>query len=217
MLLSLLVTLTLAASPSRSTLSGLAMSLSGINPSVFALAIKSRDCAVARGLATNSGRIAIIDYSRPSTSRRLWVFDLKSNQPRLLFSEFVAHGSGSGGNLSTSFSNLPGSLKSSLGLFSAAETYVGHDGYSLRLDGLEPGINNHARARDIVMHPASYVDPTLTRGEGRLGRSQGCPALRPVVSRAIIDSLKRGLIFSYYPDRQWLNSSRLFSCSRISS
>jgi hypothetical protein len=155
--------------------------------------------------------MAVIDYSRPSTQPRLWVFDL--DQSRLLYSEYVAHGRDSGENLAHAFSNRDGSAQSSLGLFTTAETYVGHNGYSLRMDGLEPGINDNARDRSIVMHGASYVDPLQALRQGRLGRSLGCPALRPSVAHAVIDSLKQGqMLFAYYPDKQWMASSHLLDC-----
>ncbi|HZV24140.1 MAG TPA: murein L,D-transpeptidase catalytic domain family protein, partial [Luteimonas sp.] len=92
-------------------------------------------------------------------------------------------------------------------------TYVGDNGYSLRLDGLEPGINDHARDRALVMHGAWYVDPRLARTQGRIGRSLGCPALRPTVAHALIDTLKQGqLLFAYYPDARWLRESPLLHC-----
>jgi hypothetical protein len=154
----------------------------------------------------------VIDYSRPSTQPRLWVFDL--GQPRLLYDEYVAHGRGSGDNFAERFSNDEGSLESSLGLFATAETYIGDNGYSLRMDGLEPGINDHARSRLLVMHGAWYVDPLLALKQGRLGRSYGCPALRPQVAHAVIDSLKQGqLLFAYYPDRAWLAHSHFLDCT----
>ena len=153
----------------------------------------------------------MIDYSRPSTEQRLWVFDLA--RERLLYSEFVAHGRNTGGNLASRFSNVEGSLQSSLGLFRTAETYDGENGYSLRMDGLEPGVNDLARPRAIVMHGAWYVDPLKAMAQGRLGRSLGCPALRPQVARAVIDALKQGqMLFAYYPDRQWLSTSRYLGC-----
>lgn len=187
------------------------------DPAVLALALEARECAAAAGVAAPSSRLAVIDYSRPSTERRLWVFDL--DQSRLLYSEHVAHGQGSGENLTRAFSNRDGSHQSSLGLFSTAETYVGGNGYSLRMDGLEPGINDKARERLIVMHGAPYVNPGQALRQGRLGRSFGCPAVRPEVAREVIDSLKQGqMVFAYYPDPQWLSSSRFLGCeSRVAA
>ena len=181
------------------------------DPTVLDLALKARTCAIRRGVATADSRLAVIDYSRPSTEQRLWVFDMR--QPRLLFDEYVAHGKGSGENFAQHFSNDDGSLQSSLGLFSTAETYEGDNGYSLRMDGLEPGVNDHARARLLVMHGAWYVDPLLALKEGRIGRSYGCPALRPQIAREVIDTLKQGqLLFAYFPDRDWLAHSRFLDC-----
>ncbi|HEX2595652.1 MAG TPA: murein L,D-transpeptidase catalytic domain family protein [Luteimonas sp.] len=180
------------------------------DPAVLALALRARRCAAGAEVGTGS-TLGVIDYSRPSTQRRLWVFDMAA--PRLLYSEYVAHGRGSGENLARHFSNDDGSLQSSLGLFRTAETYVGDNGYSLRLDGLEPGVNDHARDRALVMHGAWYVDPALAATQGRIGRSLGCPALRPTVAHALIDSLKQGqLLFAYYPDAQWLQDSRFLHC-----
>ena len=191
-----------------SLLAALSAAAPEADPAVLALALRARGCAIDAGPAP---RLAVIDYSRPSTQRRLWVFDLQ--QPRLLYSEYVAHGRNSGENLATRFSNREGSLQSSLGLFRTAETYDGDNGYSLRMDGLEPGINDRARDRALVMHGAWYVDPLQALKQGRLGRSLGCPALRPQVAHALIDSIKQGqLLFAYYPDRDWLARSRLLGC-----
>jgi hypothetical protein len=191
-----------------SLLATLSAAAPAADPAVLALALRARSCAIDAATAT---RLAVIDYSRPSTQQRLWVFDLR--QPRLLYSEYVAHGRNSGENLATRFSNRDGSLQSSLGLFRTAETYDGDNGYSLRMDGLEPGINDRARDRALVMHGAWYVDPLQALKQGRLGRSLGCPALRPQVAHALIDTLKDGqLLFAYYPDRDWLAHSRLLGC-----
>jgi hypothetical protein len=157
---------------------------------VLERALAARDCAVARGLAGAGERLAVIDYARPSTEPRLWVFDLEG--PSLLFVEHVAHGRGSGENLAQQFSNRDGSHQSSLGLFRTGETYEGGNGYSLRLDGLEPGLNDRARERAIVMHGATYVDPLQALRQGRLGRSFGCPAVRTAVARPLIDAIKQG-------------------------
>lgn len=181
------------------------------DPQVLRMALQAQQCAAQRGEVAFGGRLAVIDYSVPSTQRRLWVFDL--SREALLYSEHVAHGRNTGENHATRFSNVEGSLQSSLGLFRTAETYVGENGYSMRMDGLEPGVNDLARPRAIVMHGAWYVDPLQALRQGRLGRSLGCPAVRPQVARAVIDTLKQGqLLFAYYPDRRWLDSSRYLDC-----
>lgn len=181
------------------------------DPQVLALALESAECASASGTIPAPRRLAVIDYSRPSTERRLWVFDLSA--PRVLYTEYVAHGRASGENLPTAFSNLDSSHQSSLGLFATAEVYTGHNGVSMRMDGLEPGFNDHARDRAIVMHGANYVDPQMAQRQGRLGRSYGCPAVRPAVAEGMIDALKDGqLVFAYYPDQQWLTQSKFFRC-----
>ena len=138
---------------------------------VVTLALEARDCATELGAAPPAIRLAVVDYSRPSTERRLWLFDLQSQ--RLLHDEYVAHGRGSGENFAHTFSNAEGSHQSSLGLFLTEGTYTGGNGYSLRLDGLEPGTNDHARDRLIVMHGADYVNPLQALRQGRLGRSFG--------------------------------------------
>ena len=179
---------------------------------VLALALAARECAVDSGEVEADSRLAVIDYSLPSTRRRLWVFDVDGG--KLLHHELVAHGRGSGDNYATSFSNQADSHQTSLGLFRTAETYIGGNGYSMRLDGLEPGVNDNARARAIVMHGAWYVDPAMAAKQGRLGRSYGCPALREQVARVVIDELKdRNLLFSYADNAAWLQRSRDFACS----
>ena len=137
--------------------------------------------------------------------------DLRSHA--LLFHELVAHGKGSGENLAQHFSDDMDSHQSSLGLFVARDTYIGNNGYSLRLDGLEPGFNSRARERAIVMHGASYVDAGFAAKQGRLGRSWGCPALREAVAHNVIDVVRGGgVIFAYYPDQAWLQRSRFLHC-----
>jgi len=188
----------------------LALAAPDADPDVLQLAQQAMACAVAAGMPS-SERLAVIDYSRPSTTPRLWIFDL--GQRTLLFHELVAHGRNSGDNITTTFSNQPGSNASSLGLFVGQETYEGEHGYSMRMDGLEPGFNDKARERYIVMHGASYVDEAVSEKLGRLGRSLGCPAVRSGVAHRIIDTLKGGqFVFSYYPDAQWLSESRFLNC-----
>jgi len=150
--------------------------------------------------------LTIIDYSRPSTEKRLFVIDLIDQ--KLLFNTLIAHGKNSGENLATVFSNVPESKTSSLGFFITAETYMGGNGYSLRLDGIEKGINHNARKRDIVIHKADYVSTDFIEKEGRLGRSWGCPALPNEISKKIIDTIKEGTcIFIYGNDKYYLEKS----------
>ena len=178
---------------------------------VLALALEARECASQSLGQAPSPRLAVIDYSLPSTKPRLWVFDLENKT--LLFREVVAHGQGTGENMARNFSNRDGSHQTSLGLFRTGETYQGGNGYSLRMQGLEPGINDKAMSRAIVMHGAPYVNVQAALKQGRLGRSWGCPAVRPEVARQVIDSLKNGqMIFSYYPDTNWLAKSPFIKC-----
>ncbi|HEY5804597.1 MAG TPA: murein L,D-transpeptidase catalytic domain family protein [Lysobacter sp.] len=183
----------------------------GADPKVLDLAQAAMQCAQASGVGAAARRLAVIDYSRPSLLPRLWVFDLAAG--KLLYEEVVAHGQGSGDNLATRFSNRDGSHQSSLGLFVTADTYTGKNGYSLRMQGLEPGVNDAAMARAIVMHGAPYVDAAQGKRIGRLGRSWGCPAVRNAVARPMIDLLKGGqFVFSYFPDQAWLARSALLNC-----
>jgi len=181
-----------------------------LRPEVLELALAAYARAEERG-DVQRPRLTVIDYELPSYSKRLWVIDMTSG--RVLHEEWVAHGmgspTGSGGDMerAVSFSNQCGTKKSSLGLFRTAETYQGQHGYSLRLDGLEHGVNDAARERTIVVHPADYV--TSERAEQRMvGRSWGCPAVRPTVSRQLIDDIKDGsLVFTYFPESSWLQRS----------
>lgn len=177
---------------------------------VLQKAINAMNCAVSGGLRP-AQRLAVIDFSRPSSEPRLWIFDL--NKRELILEDLVAHGQNSGDNHATAFSNVVGSYQSSLGLFRTQESYFGRHGYSLRLDGLEPGINDRARERAIVIHAADYVDASWVERQGRIGRSQGCPAVNPQVAELVVDNLKGGqFMFSYYPDQTWLQESAYLNC-----
>ena len=181
-----------------------------LNPTVLKSALNAVQCAVSSG-DRQATHLAVIDYSQPSTARRLWIFDLSKRT--LVLRDLVAHGQKSGENFATQFSNRMGSYQSSLGLFRTQESYEGSHGYSLRMDGLEPGFNDRARDRDIVIHAADYVNPLWSERQGRIGRSQGCPAVRPQVARQVIDKLKDGqFMFAWYPDQRWLKSSAYLNC-----
>lgn len=183
----------------------------GVSLQVLNLALRAVMCASQLGAITTAPlTLTLIDYSRPSVEPRLWVFDL--SRGGLLFKELVAHGRNTGENMAVRFSNEAESRASSLGLFATDEPYMGSNGYSLRLDGLEPGFNDRARERAIVMHGARYVDAGIAALQGWIGRSWGCPALRPAVARQVIDRIRGGsVIFSYYPDPNWLRTSRFLN------
>jgi len=184
------------------------------NPDVIKLATRAADCARRQGLLDGFHHLAVIDYSLPSTQPRMWVFDVERG--RLLFQELVAHGRNTGERVAQHFSNIEGSKMSSLGLFQTADTYYGSNGYSLRLRGLDAGFNDNALSRAIVMHGAPYVSEAIAERLGRLGRSWGCPAVRPEVARTVIDTLKGGaLLFAYYPDRKWLSESPMLRCGDV--
>jgi hypothetical protein len=188
-----------------------AAAAAGLSHDVLNLAVGAVECGVANGDLTVPPTLTVIDYSLPSTEPRLWVFDTASG--RLLFRELVAHGKGTGENMAVRFSDDMNSHQSSLGLFIAGDTYIGSNGYSLRLEGMEPGFNSRARERAIVMHGAPYVSEALVSKQGRLGRSWGCPALREAIARDVIDTVRGGgIVFSYYPDPAWLSKSRFLNC-----
>jgi hypothetical protein len=190
-----------APAVSESLLSTLAGQAQGLRLDVLRLAFSRAQSAAKQGLVKRSELLTVIDYSLPSSQPRLFVFDIAAR--KLLFRELVAHGKNSGGDRPTFFSNKPDSLATSLGLFVTSDPYVGSNGYSLRLRGLEPGINDKAWERNIVLHGAAYVSNTAIRTLGRLGRSFGCPAVRPEISRAMIDTLRGGSpVFAYYPTIQ---------------
>ncbi len=170
----------------------------GLRAGVLELALKAHARATAAG-ETASPLLTVIDYSLLSRERRLWVLDLDSGA--VLARELVAHGNGTGGDAARHFSNRPGSYQSSLGTFVTGATYHGKHGRSLRLRGLDRGLNDKAEARAIVVHGARYVSEDIVGQLGRLGRSQGCPALSEAAAPRIIDLIQgRTVVFSYFPD-----------------
>jgi len=151
--------------------------------------------------------LTVIDYSLPSSKQRLWVFDVDHN--KLLFNTYVAHGQNSGNITPSHFSNQPESKATSLGTFITKDTYYGHKGYSLNLQGLERGFNDNALSRRVVIHGAWYVEPNFIKQTGRAGRSWGCPSIAQTLARPIINAIKGGsVVFAYYPDRNYLSHTR---------
>jgi len=183
----------------------LLQSASGLNPDALHAALTTFESLRAKG-EVHSSFLSVIDYSLPSTAKRMWVFDLDAR--RIVFNELVAHGRNTGEDVAVTFSNDDGSYKSSLGAFVTGDAYDGKNGYSMRLRGLEPNVNDHAEERAIVLHGAWYVDEALATSQGRIGRSLGCPAVRPEIAKSLIDTVKGGgLLFAYYPDTNWLKTS----------
>ncbi len=175
---------------------------------LFHLALEGYGTLLEEGRLDNPRYLTVVDFSRPSTDKRLWVLDLE--QHRVAFHTWVAHGVASGERYAERFSDTPKSHQSSLGFYLAAEPYDGKHGLSLRLDGLEPGFNGNARDRDIVLHGADYATPGFLARNGRLGRSQGCPSVPPALSGPIIDAIQgNSCLFVFAPDSRYLERSPL--------
>ena len=154
--------------------------------------------------------ITIIDFSLPSNQERLWVLDLIES--KVLYHCLVSHGRNSGEVIAEKFSNKPGSYASSPGFYTTGETYFGKHGFSLRLNGIENGINDKARERAIVIHGADYVSSEFIEKNGRLGRSLGCPAVPEELSTEIIETIKDGTcLFVYAPTDSYLSESLVIS------
>lgn len=153
--------------------------------------------------------LTIIDFTRPSHLKRLWVIDV--DRKLLLFHCLTSHGKNSGESIATSFSNTPNSNKSSLGFFVTGKTYIGKHGTSLKLKGLEPGINDQAEARAIVMHGADYVSEHYIKKYGRLGRSFGCPAVPHELHEKIIETVSNGSCLFIFHDNIDYNQASEFA------
>jgi hypothetical protein len=159
------------------------------------------------GKLNDKNLFTIIDFTKPSTQKRFYTLDM--NTLTVKFYTYVSHGRNTGENVAQSFSNTVHSNQSSLGFYVTAETYIGSKGYSLKLDGMDAGYNDNMRERAVVMHDADYVSESWIRRYGRLGRSQGCPALPKEISKEVIDAIKgHTAIFAYYDDINYLTSSR---------
>ncbi len=179
-----------------------------LSPRALEAALTALNRLQASGAKVRADIVTVIDYTIPSTERRLWVFDLAHTC--VLFEELTAHGRNSGDNQAVRFSNVPNSLMTSLGAFLTGDTYIGKHGLSLRLRGLEQGVNDNSMDRAIVIHAAAYVNASDAKTKGRIGRSWGCPAVRPEISRRLIETVQGGtLVLAYYPDRSWLQNSKL--------
>nr|WP_214460496.1 murein L,D-transpeptidase catalytic domain family protein [Flavihumibacter fluvii] len=180
----------------------------GLEIAAFELALKGWEKLKASKLLNNETLLTIADFSQPSTQKRLYIIDMTKR--KLLYNTYVAHGRNSGKEQAVNFSNSPSSNKSSPGFYRTENTYYGNNGYSLRLEGLEKGINDNAETRAIVMHGADYVNESIIRNKGYLGRSQGCPAIPTKLTRPIINTIKNGsCLFIYAPATYYAERSDL--------
>lgn len=180
----------------------------GLSKTVFEMALKGMDKLVQAGITQKDNIIAIADFQQPSTNKRLYIIDLDNYE--LKFRTWVAHGNKSGKIMAERFSNRVSSNQSSPGFYVTRNTYQGKHGYSLRLEGVEQGINDNASRRAIVMHGADYVNPNIIPKLGYIGRSQGCPAIPMNLHRPVIDQLKDGAcLFIYSPSETYTKRSSL--------
>ena len=178
----------------------------GMNFDVFRYGMIGYYSLKNAGKVENLDLVSFIDFTKQSTEKRFYTVDLK--QFKVKFHSLVSHGKNTGENEAKFFSNTPNSNQSSLGFYLTGETYVGSKGYSMRLDGMDGSYNDKMRDRAVVMHDAPYVSDTWIKKYGRLGRSQGCPALPKEISRTVIDAIKgKSVIFAYYNDAQYLGGS----------
>lgn len=184
----------------------------GLSRRAFEYAMQGFEYLKQTGDIDKDDVISIVDFSLPSSSKRLFVIDLNSR--KVVYCTYVAHGHNSGLEYANQFSNKPQSNKSSLGFYKTLGTYMGGHGYSLRLEGLERGINDNANRRDIVIHGAAYVSEGLIRAQGYLGRSQGCPALPEKLHKPIIDKIKNGTcLFIYGKDKTYPGRSKILKAA----
>jgi hypothetical protein len=197
-------------SSARSVYDSLQSKLQGLSREAFTYASQGFDKLVAQGKILNNSIISIVDFSQPSSSKRLYIIDLKNY--KVLFNTWVAHGRNSGREMASSFSNRESSYMSSPGFYITSDTYRGKHGYSLKLEGVEKGINDKAYERAIVMHGAAYVNPSLISSQGYIGRSLGCPAVPEQMATPIINTIKDGTcLFIYHPGQSYIQQSALLS------
>lgn len=179
----------------------------GLSKKVFEMALRGMYKLVRNG-HIKANILSIVDFSQPSVNKRLYVIDLDNYL--MLYNTWVAHGAKSGKGEASLFSNKPSSHKSSLGFYVTGETYKGSNGYSLKLRGMEKGINDFALRRGIVMHGAEYVSEEYIESQGYIGRSFGCPAVATEISHDLIDMVKEGTcLFIYHPSSTYRTRSNM--------
>jgi hypothetical protein len=198
----------------QSLYTSIGLEKAGLSYEVFRLGMVGYYSLQHDGKISDRQLISFIDFSKKSTEKRFYTVDLKKRQ--LLFHSLVSHGKNTGENEARQFSNTPQSNQSSLGFYVTGESYIGSKGFSLRLDGQDPGFNDKMRERAVVMHDADYVSEAWIKKYGRLGRSQGCPALPKGIAPTVIKTIKdKTVIFAYYNDPGFLAASSHLNLTRL--
>jgi hypothetical protein len=182
----------------------------GLSQEAFSYAWEGYMSLMEKKLIPLNKYLTICDFSQSSLKKRLYIIDIENQ--KLLFHTYVAHGIKSGGEFATKFSNIPESLQSSLGFYITSTTYIGEHGLSLRIRGVDPGFNDNALKRNIVIHGAAYVNEARARSGTFMGRSFGCPAVPEKESRKIISAIKNGsCFFIYHPDKKYFSGSKILN------
>ncbi len=181
-----------------------------LSKEAFLYAMQGYKSLQEKGELGNDKILTIADFSLPSSKKRLFIIDMETG--KLLYNTFVSHGRNSGTDMATNFSNRMESHQSSLGFYVTRTTYSGRNGYSLKLDGMEAGINDNALARAIVVHGSNYVNEKMINAKGYIGRSYGCPAVPSKLAKVIINTIRNGsCLFIYGNDTHYLGMSKMLS------
>jgi hypothetical protein len=173
MLLYFFITLALIADSFSETPSGNAIQMMNEKYNKYSQHIKNKRYAI------------LIDYSKSIFQKRLWVYDLKNKE--VIINCHVSHAFKSGFLYPTEFSNQIGSEKTPRGTFVTCKSYFGKFGYSMRLHGLEEGLNSNSLKRFITFHPGDD-----------LFWSDGCFMTDSETSKKIIDLTKNGCLMYVY-------------------
>lgn len=202
-------------SPVVSIYDSLMLDQAGLSRDAFENAKKGWEKLLSKGKLANKSLITIVDFSQSSNNKRMYIIDMENY--KVLFNTLVAHGRNTGKEWATNFSNRLSSHKSSPGFYVTGQTYMGSNGYSLKLEGMENGINDKALQRAIVMHGADYVDESYISSRGFIGRSHGCPAVPAKQAKSIINTIKGGTcLYIHVPDPKYLSHSVLLKDSSVS-
>lgn len=182
----------------------------GLDREIFYQAYKGYLYLISKNKLHNTDVLTIVDYSQSCNNKRLYVIDVTNLQ--LLYNTYVAHGKNSGFEFANSFSNEKDSNKSSIGFLVTGEVYFGNYGTALRLDGVENGINNNVRNRDIVFHGSNLVNEKRIAQNGRIVRSLGCPAVSNKDHVAIINAIKNAsCFFIYHSTKSYAKHSKIIN------